>query len=884
MTLNDYSVQVSGLPADATEAGVRAHFERVCQSGAGAGAGAAVHEVTFGRDVGRVMALRKLLLALESKHDWLEWLLLRAKKILGEDGVDEDEFDNLHVFTEEDDQARGRSHGGSRSEKQGGGWSRIKDVEVSPAKARWNEAVLAAQAEKKNHRLEQWSRALSAARDVKKSMKERAETAARVARKADKIGLTTNGTPKSGGDARKTVGIMMSYRPQDFNPDILRKKLRENLLEREETADAIAACAQRGYPLVNAWVTFSEEQHCLDCIYAVGAQRTRKVAVGDGGPPSASGGGGGETKVLDDVCVFERKHRIEVKRAQDPSDVLWENLSYPKRTMWKRQLRSMFMTVILILISMAAISAAKAQTRMLPPKVLCEDIGAGGTYLDCPAIWDLESSGGVAGQDTPREHILPFVEQDVTFLTCQSFMKNGKFVGDMSQYFGYYSSQAHASAIANGAGGAGSGGDAHAQATWGGGFDPSSQIDECAAHVCHGCYCRKKGYWDYEKDADGLGSFCEEYWSNEMLRQAILIGGIVVSSGINIVIKLASIVLSELEHAHSLTFQEVSISWKMMTALVINTSLLPLFMGADIHELRFVPFLFEGYYTDVTSEWYADFGNGFVQVAFINALAFPLSCIGKVWLWQLRIKVLTRRVKTQRQLNQLYRPPKFLLSERYGPFLAAMVYTIIFSSGMPVLYAVLVLWCALQILVDRLTLLRYCASPPRYTGKLAALLIHTVPVAVLLHFCVATFVFGERGLPSWTLSGGVSGKWTGGVSGKWTTKTQTTQTTQVQADAVESVDGQWDVGTRLARVNGLIPAVGSAAVGSLMGIAYMVLAMQRRARRRGQVSANLDVEGCPPLNEAIARGLITGLTSYSITANPEYQHLFPPGEEVSEGL
>jgi DNA-directed RNA polymerase II subunit RPB7 len=47
VTLDDYSVQVSGLPPDATEARVRAHFERIV--------GGAVHEVTFGRDVGRVV-------------------------------------------------------------------------------------------------------------------------------------------------------------------------------------------------------------------------------------------------------------------------------------------------------------------------------------------------------------------------------------------------------------------------------------------------------------------------------------------------------------------------------------------------------------------------------------------------------------------------------------------------------------------------------------------------------------------------------------------------------------------------------------------------------------------------------------------------------------
>jgi hypothetical protein len=99
---------------------------------------------------------------------------------------------------------------------------------------------------------------------------------------------------------------------------------------------------------------------------------------------------------------------------------------------------------------------------------------------------------------------------------------------------------------------------------------------------------------------------------------------------------------------------------------------------------------------------------------------------------------------------------------------------------------------------------------------------------------------------------------------------------------VEDVDGQWDVDARMARDNGLVPAVGAMSAGALTGIAYLALWMQRR--RRKAEGASVEAEGCPPLREAIARGHITGLASYSITANPEYRHLFPPGEEVSEGL
>jgi hypothetical protein len=37
-----------------------------------------------------------------------------------------------------------------------------------------------------------------------------------------------------------------------------------------------------------------------------------------------------------------------------------------------------------------------------------------------------------------------------------------------------------------GAGSGGGGAEVMGHAVWGGGFDPSSQVDECAAHACYG--------------------------------------------------------------------------------------------------------------------------------------------------------------------------------------------------------------------------------------------------------------------------------------------------------------------------------------------------------------------------------------------------------------
>ena len=63
------------------------------------------------------------------------------------------------------------------------------------------------------------------------------------------------------------------------------------------------------------------------------------------------------------------------------------------------------------------------------------------------------------------------------------------------------------------------------------------------------------------------------------------------------------------------------------------------------------------------------------------------------------------------------------------------------------------------IFADRLMLLRYSQIPPRYTGKICAFVLHSIPAAILVHFLFAIYVFGERDLPSYTLDGTESGKW-----------------------------------------------------------------------------------------------------------------------------
>jgi hypothetical protein len=314
------------------------------------------------------------------------------------------------------------------------------------------------------------------------------------------------------------------------------------------------------------------------------------------------------------------------------------------------------------------------------------------------------------------------------------------------------------------------------------------------------------------------------------------------------------------EHPQSLTKKELAIASYMILALVVNMAFLPLFMASEIPELKSIPFLFKGGHPDMGGYWYTDFSNKFAQIVILNAGSFPFTLLTPVVIWRLNRWYFTPKVKSQRELNELMTPPPFLLSERYGQFIAQVVYSLIFSAGIPLVHVAMVVFIIFSMAIDRMMLVRYCANPPRYSAKLAALLIHSMPVAVALHFAVATWAFGTRDAPSYTLDNGSAEAW---------------------LDGVRVEDGQYDISARLSRVNGLVPFVGFVATSSFFVIAEVTLFIRKKLSEKG-----MDLEGCPPLPDVIKQGGLTGMSSYKITANPDYSHLFDldGDDEVTEAL
>ena len=61
-----------------------------------------------------------------------------------------------------------------------------------------------------------------------------------------------------------------------------------------------------------------------------------------------------------EACVFEGQWGMKIKAAPAPSDVQWENLCYSRTTMWKRQLISIGLTLVLLFFNMVRCGCCKA--------------------------------------------------------------------------------------------------------------------------------------------------------------------------------------------------------------------------------------------------------------------------------------------------------------------------------------------------------------------------------------------------------------------------------------------------------------------------------------------------------------------------------------------
>ncbi|OWZ24203.1 TRNA (guanineN(7))methyltransferase [Phytophthora megakarya] len=207
--------------------------------------------------------------------------------------------------------------------------------------------------------------------------------------------------------------------------------------------------------------------------------------------------------------------------------------------------------------------------------------------------------------------------------------------------------------------------------------------------------------------------------------------------------------LVAVEKHHTESSLVVSRVTKVFLAQFCNTALLMLVINANANYFSSSPTVPEvgtttggfslgalqilnGDYSDFSSEWYNDVGVALMLTMIINSLSTHAYLLANYLMLKASRFVdrgfsfdhsLTKQ-DTQRDLEALYRGPKFDLAARYAQSLTSIFITYMFSAGMPLLH----------LIGFGAMIMTYWAD--KFTGSL-------LPYAVLMHCLIALWMFSN---------------------------------------------------------------------------------------------------------------------------------------------
>jgi hypothetical protein len=265
------------------------------------------------------------------------------------------------------------------------------------------------------------------------------------------------------------------------------------------------------------------------------------------------------------------------------------------------------------------------------------------------------------------------------------------------------------------------------------------------------CYCDKRLAVARE--------YCAPYLLTKTRVETLSITAILGVILINIILTNVLNACAVFEKHHSITEEEAAIAQKVFLAQFMNTALISTIVNTDLAYFfpSLQPFkdagLLSGIHKDFTSDWFSMVG------APIVATVLPASISPNILLlleWPVSILkrfILKNRQKTQRLLNDLFKGPKFMLSQRYGVMLSMMFTILLYSGSIPIMSWFAVMFFGSAYWCEKAYLLRVVQKPPAYDEQLPFLAIKFLPFAALLHTAVFVWSLGRLEGPTIELPG-----------------------------------------------------------------------------------------------------------------------------------
>lgn len=283
------------------------------------------------------------------------------------------------------------------------------------------------------------------------------------------------------------------------------------------------------------------------------------------------------------------------------------------------------------------------------------------------------------------------------------------------------------------------------------------------ASVIGGCYCQQVlldllsgGVWGsvnkVRSAAAGSDAVCSAFLLNYSLASGLTYMAIVVSVVINYFLGVALKYLTTTECHLSLDSEQGSLLFKIFGAIYFNIALVVLIAFGRINDMPSeiqIAQLFTGTYEDFTLSWYGAVGSLFVGSLFVQSftpLLKPLwdYHITKPYIRSFHYAKVDSQSSTkfpmQHDLNMVEVGPVFSPTIQAANLLAVLFFGMTYATGLPIMNLILFIVFTVFFFTDRKLLCKYYQRPPRIGDAVFKVVCKCLPYAALIRLGVGIWM------------------------------------------------------------------------------------------------------------------------------------------------
>jgi len=247
---------------------------------------------------------------------------------------------------------------------------------------------------------------------------------------------------------------------------------------------------------------------------------------------------------------------------------------------------------------------------------------------------------------------------------------------------------------------------------------------------------------------DPFGTSNLDYCVRWVRDRSITIGLTVAASvsiiAINSILTIFMRILTSIEGHHSFDDLNASLSLRLFFAQFFNTGVLMVIINASANELFPVRFK-TGKYDDFTVGWYENVGASLMTTMIINIFtphAYPvITSLG--YYCTIRDKKIADKAPSQRDLNESFIGPYMDYAARYASLYNILFVTFVFATGIPLMVPISVISFFIAYWIDKMLFMWYFRRPPNFGISLQRTMSNLVPVALISHLAVGTWMISN---------------------------------------------------------------------------------------------------------------------------------------------